>query len=170
MRPDKFFYPDVFVFNGTEYYGQKSAAKNQAFIAITSEESPFDIGDVITQKVGSKERSIEVVDYEISDSLGAAGSEYPFNITLKIKPLDVKTHAQNTTHLTFNGSVTAGGDIQAGSNNSITKHITIQQLQDAIEKSKDPEVKALWQRLLENPTFSSIATALAQGAIGAVSN
>lgn len=167
MRPDNFFYPDTFIFNSTTYHGQRVSAKNQLFIPIETDSCPFDIGDVISQKIGDKERPFEVLDYEVQTSLGSAGPKYPYLSLLKVKALDVKDSPKHiTTNLTFNGAISAGGDFQAGSNNSITKHISIQQLQDAIEKSDDPEVKSLWQKLLENPTFSAIAATLAKSALG----
>lgn len=107
-----------------------------------------------------------MLDYEVQDSLGV-GSNLPFLAILHVSALDVKSKpAGGDTHINFHGSVTAGGDFQAGSVNSISKQITVEQLQEAIEKSGDPEVKSIWQKLLENPTFSAIAASLAQGMIG----
>lgn len=167
MRDIEFFFPDSFVFEGNEYRGQRDAAKGQILVLLSNEDCPFDVGSTLSQNVGTKVRPFEVLDYDVSTSLGVAGIEYPYIATLQVKALDVKSKPSHvTTHLTFNGAINANGDFQAGSNNSITKHITIEQLQDAIENSNDPEIKSLWQKILENPTFASIATTLAKGAIG----
>ncbi|MCZ5512167.1 hypothetical protein O5475_16395 [Escherichia coli] len=114
-----------------------------------------------------RERLFEVLDYEVQISLEVGCPGYSHLAVLIVKALDVKEKPkQITTHLTFNGAINAGGDFQAGNDNSITKNITIQQLHDAIEHCNDPEVKSLWQKLLENPTFASIASILAKSALG----
>ncbi|WP_232097138.1 hypothetical protein [Serratia ureilytica] len=59
-----------------------------------------------------------------------------------------------------------GGDFQAGSINSITKNITIEQLAKAIEESNDPEVKSLWSKLTNNASFAAIAAGVAQSLLG----
>lgn len=167
MRPDPFFFPHEFTFNGSTYYGQKNGEKGHILVTLLDDTCPFDIGDVLVQKQGSKERQFEVLDYDVNESLDVGGGGYPYLAKLRVKALDVKEKpVHGTTNITFNAAVTAGGDFQAGSVNSISKHITIEQLQNAIEESDDPEVKSLWQKLLENPTFSSIAAALAQSALG----
>lgn len=166
MNDVDFLFPDTFFFKDKKYKGQRVTSKNKLSILISSDDCPFDIGDIVVQKVGSKERPFEVLDYDVSTSLGVGGFEYPFLASLSVKALDVKPKPSHvTTHLTFNGAINANGDFQAGSTNSITKHITIEQLQKAIEDSDDPEVKNLWQKLLENPTFAAIASALAQGVL-----
>lgn len=166
MRDEDFFFPDTFFFEGKSYKGQRVTSKNQLSIPLTSDDCPFDIGSIVIQKVGSKERAFEVLDYDVSTSLGIGGDELPYLAALKVRALDVKVKPNHvTTHLTFNGAINAG-EFQAGSNNSITKHISIEQLQEAIENSDDPEVKSLWQKLLENPTFVGIASSLAKGVVG----
>lgn len=167
MNDLDFMFPDSFAFEGSSYRGQRVTSKNQLLILLKSDDCPFDIGDVLHQSVGTKQRPFEVLDYDVSTSMDIAGHEFPFIARLKVKALDVKSSPSHvTTHLTFNGAINAHGDFQAGSNNSITKNITIEQLQDAIENSNDPEVKSLWQKLLENPTFASLASTLAKGVIG----
>jgi len=166
MVSENLFYPNEFTFNGESYRGQRDTKKNQILIPIANETSPFDIGDKLELKQGDKNRFFEVLDYEVQHSL-RVGSKHPFLAVLHVDALDVKTKPSvGNTHINFHGSVTAGGDFQAGSVNSISKEITVEQLQKAIEESNDPEVKGLWQKLLENPTFSSIAASLAQGMIG----
>lgn len=166
MRPDSFFFPDEFSYEGQTFYGQKIGRKNEIHVALIDETCPFDIGGILIQKQGGKERQFEVLDYDVNQSLGVGGAGYPFNALLQVKALDVKEKASPiTTHITFNAAVTAGGDFQAGSINTAIKKISIEQLQDAIERSEDPEVKGLWQKLLENPTFATIAATLAQGAL-----
>lgn len=167
MRPDKFFFPHEFYYNGDVYYGQKDGKKGEILVALLTETCPFDIGDVLVQKQGDKERQFEVLDYDVNESLGIGGVGYPFLASLRVKALDVKDKpVSSTTHINFNAAINAGGDFQAGSINTIEKHISIEQLQEAIEKSNDPEVKSLWQRLLDNPTFATIAATLAKGALG----
>lgn len=167
MRPDKFFFPHEFYYNEEVYFGQKDGKKGVILIALRDETCPFDISDVLVQKQGDKTRQFEVLDYDVNESLEVGGSGYPFLASLQVKALDVKDKpVSTTTHINFNAAVTAGGDFQAGSINTIEKHISIEQLQEAIEKSNDPEVKTLWQKLLDNPTFASIAATLAKGALG----
>ncbi|HCN2827012.1 TPA: hypothetical protein N6R22_003079 [Escherichia coli] len=167
MRPDQFFYPDTFTFNSSTYYGQRDSSKGRLYIPIESDLCPFNIGDIIVQKMVDRERLFEVLDYEVQISLEVGCPGYSYLAVLIVKALDVKEKPkQITTHLTFNGAINAGGDFQAGNDNSITKNITIQQLHDAIEHCNDPEVKSLWQKLLENPTFASIASILAKSALG----
>lgn len=167
MRPDKFFFPHEFYHKGDVYYGQKNGKKGEIYLALQEETCPFDLGDVLVQKQGSKERQFEVLDYDINESVGDGGGKYPFLASVRVKALDVKeSPVSNTTHINFNAAVTASGDFQAGSVNTIEKHISVEQLQEAIDKSNDPEVKSLWQKLLDNPTFASIAATLAKGAIG----
>lgn len=121
---------------------------------------------MFVQKQGGKERHYEILDYDVNESLGIGGDNFPFLASLQVKALDVKEKPHSTTtHINFNGAVTAGGDFQAGSINTIEKHISIEQLQQAIEKSDDPEVKSLWQKLLDNPTFASITATLAKGVL-----
>jgi len=166
MVADNFFFPNEFYFNGAAYRGQRDAKKNQILIPIADQTCPFDIGDNLELKQGSKSRFFEVLDYEVQDSLGV-GSNHPFLAILQVEALDVKAKPNGgDTHINFHGAVTAGGDFQAGSVNTISKQITVEQLQEAIEKSEDPEVRGLWRKLLENPTFSAIAASLAQGMLG----
>lgn len=166
MVSENFFYPNEFTFDGITYRGQRDTKKKQLLIPIKEQTCPFDIGDKIELKQGDKIRLFEVLDYEVQDSLGV-GSNLPFLAILHVNALDVKSKPNGgDTHINFHGSVTAGRDFQAGSVNTISKQITVEQLQEAIEKSDDPEVKGLWQKLLENPTFSNIAASLAQSMIG----
>lgn len=164
MRPDEFFFPHIFDFEGRTFYGSKTAGKNQIVITLLDDTCPFDIGNSIALCQGEKQRQFEILDYDVNESLGVGGGGYPFLATLKVQPLDVKPQPQqNPTSIVFNAPVSAGGDFQAGSVNSITKHITIQQLQKAIEESNDPEVKSLWEKLTNNQAFAAITSALTTG-------
>ncbi|CRX93156.1 TPA: hypothetical protein PXJ30_002167 [Yersinia enterocolitica] len=152
-----FFFPDHFEFDGESYRGQRVAKKNEIIILIASKDCPFDINNVITQKVGNKERLFKVIDWEVQDSLGVGGK--PYLATLSVEALDVpeKKHAASQT-INFNAAVNAG-NLQAGNNNTIYQTITIEQLADAIAASKDPDAQALWQKLLNNNTVAGILSA-----------
>ncbi|HEJ7275642.1 MULTISPECIES: hypothetical protein [Serratia] len=163
MRPDEFFFPNIFNYEDIQYYGVKVPGKNEITITLIDETCPFDIGKSISLQQGAKERHFEILDYDVNQSLDIGGGGYPYLANLKVRPLDVKPAPQpNVTSITFNGAVHAGGDFQAGSVNSITKSITIEQLEKAIEESNDPEVKSLWSKLTNNASFAAIAAGLAQ--------
>jgi len=161
MRPDEFFFPHIFNYEEIQFYGTKVSGKNEIIITLIDDTCPFDIGKSIALQQGAKERYFEILDYDVNQSLDIGGGGYPYLANLKVRPLDVKpTPQSNVTSITFNGAVHAGGDFQAGSINSITKSITIEQLEKTIEESNDPEVKSLWSKLTNNPSFSAIISAL----------
>lgn len=163
---DDFFYPDRFQFNKIIYSGQRMSSKNQLLIPIDSNECPFDIGDIVTQKIGSKERFFEVLDWQLQSSL-EVGTNAPYIAALSVQALDTKKQIQQLQSQTinFHGSVSAT-NLQAGNSNTLSQTITLQQLEDAIEKSGDPEAKKLWRKLLENPTIAGIITTTASVILG----
>lgn len=165
MHDDDFFFPDTFEFNNAIFSGQRMSSANKLLIPLATNESPFDIGDIVTQKVGSKERLFEVLDWQIQSSLNIGGK--PFLVALKVEALDVKKiiPQQTSQTINFHGSVNTT-NLQAGNNNVLTSNITLQQLEAEIEKSGDPEAKKLWQKLLENPTISGIITTTAGAILG----
>ncbi|AKL42410.1 TPA: hypothetical protein I8438_001803 [Serratia marcescens] len=167
MRPDEFFFPHIFTYESQTFYGNKVNSKNEILITLIDETCPFDIGKLITLQQGTKERHFEILDYDVNQSLDIDGGGYPYLASLKVRALDVKPTPQpNVTSITFNGAVHARGDFQAGSINSITKNITIEQLAKAIEESNDPEVKSLWSKLTNNASFAAIAAGVAQSLLG----
>ncbi|MEG0056789.1 MULTISPECIES: hypothetical protein [Bacteria] len=158
MRDD-FFYPDKFEYKGITYKGQRSS--NKLLILIDNEDCPFDIGGVVIQKVGSKERAFKVTEWEVQTSLGIGGK--PFLADLAVISLDAipKENPSGQT-INFHGSVTAE-NLQAGNNNSLTQQISIEQLAKAINESNDPEAKGLLQKLLDNKTVAGILAATVGG-------
>ncbi|CAM3399931.1 MULTISPECIES: hypothetical protein [Yersinia] len=78
-----FFYPDNFEFDGESYRGQRVAKNNAILVLITSRDCPFDINNVITQKIGNKERLFKVIDWEVQDSLGVGGKPYLANLSVE---------------------------------------------------------------------------------------
>ncbi|GDX05718.1 hypothetical protein [Buttiauxella sp. A111] len=162
MDDDDFFYPDSFEFKGISYKGQRS--NNELLILIDTNDCPFDISEVVTQKIGSKERFFEVADWSVQSSEGMGGK--PYLAVLNVRSLDAlpKNNPISQT-FNFNASVTAS-NLQAGNNNSIKQEITIQQLADEIRKSGDAEAKGLLDRLLNNQTVAGILSAVAGACIG----
>ncbi|HIF6607533.1 hypothetical protein [Serratia sp. TKO39] len=158
-------YPDEFLHNGERYAGRQKST-SEISIGMKDDSMPFSTGEVITLVVLDRSRDFEILDYKRAKT-GNVMRGLKSIISLTVRPLDVKEKQQTgTTHITFNGPVTSGGDIQAGSVNSITKHITLEQLHKAIEDSTDPEVKSLWEKLTNNASFVAITSAIGQSLLG----
>lgn len=158
-------YPDDFLHNGARYAGRQKST-SEISIGMNDDSMPFSTGEIITMVVLDRTRDFEIIDYKRART-GNVMRGLKSIISLTVRPLDVKEKQQTgTTHITFNGPVTSGGDFQAGSVNSITKNITLEQLQKAIEESNDPEVKSLWSKLTNNASFAAIAAGVAQSLLG----
>ncbi|MBH1912029.1 hypothetical protein I5M99_18550 [Serratia marcescens] len=158
-------YPDDFVHKGVTYAGRQKSNR-EISIGMSDNSIPFSTGDIISMVILDRSRDFEILDYKRANTSGfMPGLESIISLT--VRPLDVKEKQQTgATHITFNGPVTSGGDIQAGSVNSITKHITLEQLHKAIEDSSDPEVKSLWEKLTNNASFVAITSAIGQSLLG----
>ncbi|EMU6154332.1 TPA: hypothetical protein ROW14_003450 [Yersinia enterocolitica] len=151
------FYPDIFEYNSVMFRGSRVAKKNEISILISTTDCPFDLGGVVTQHIGDKERQFKVMDWDVQKSMGIGGK--PYLAILSVEALGVPEKKQVASQtFTFNAEVNAG-NLQAGNNNTISQTITIEQLADAIATSKDPEAQALWQKLLNNNTVAGILSA-----------
>lgn len=62
---DDMAYPDIFFISGEEFKGSRNTGKNQVDIPFT-DEPQIELGDILIQKIGSRELSLKVVDLSIS--------------------------------------------------------------------------------------------------------
>ncbi len=163
---DEMAYPDVFLFNGTEYKGSRSSSKKEIDLPFT-DEPDINLGDVIIQKVGRREFEFRVLDVAIlRNGTLLVGTAHPHLLTLKIENLsenEHKTHKENPAY--YIGSIT-GTQVQVGNNNSQIANISVQELMEKIASSQDAEAKSLLKRLLENSTVASIVGAGASAIFG----
>lgn len=88
---DDMAYPDIFLISGEEFKGSRNTGKNQVDIPFT-DEPQIELGDILIQKIGSRELSLKVVNLSISkNGTLNAGTTHPHLLTLSVENL-LPTH------------------------------------------------------------------------------
>ena len=166
MNFDELAYPEVITIAGEEYKGQRDMSKGQVLIPYTNEPD-VGIGDVISQKSGKREIYLKVIDLSfLKDGSLNVGTKHPHMLTLKVQNTTAAPHLPKTNNSTFNIGSVSGSNVQVGNGNSLSVHITIQQLVEEIAKSNDPEAKSKLKEFLSNSTVASVIGAGVGGLIG----
>ena len=156
MDFDAMAYPEIVTISGSEYNAQRNVSKGQVLIPYTNEPD-VGIGDIITQKSGSREINLKVLDLAFlkGGSLNV-GTNHPHMLTLTIENLTSAAHKPSSQSSTFNIGAINGEQVQVGNHNTQTVNISIQHLAERIAQSSDPEAKSLLKKLLENSTVGSL--------------
>lgn len=162
MDFDTLAYPDIFVINDIEIKGIRK--KNEIMIPYT-DEPDLGIGDLITQKVGSR-----LVEFRINDcsflpgGTLQIGTKHPHLLTLEVENIEQPNKKQlgDVYHI----ASIHGSQVQVGNNNTQITNITIQELIENVAKTNDKEAKSLLKKMLENPTVASVLGAATAGLIG----
>ena len=166
MDFNKSAYPEKIIISGCEFSGQRNMSKGSLMVPYT-EAPDVGIGDVISQKSGSREISLKVIDLQFQDGGTLnVGTNHPNLLTLKVENITAQPHTANKNQPTINIGSIAGEHIQVGNNNSQVVNINVQQLVESVVKSNDPEAKSLLKSLFENSTVASIVGAGATVLLG----
>ncbi|MFS7239306.1 hypothetical protein AB6849_03140 [Serratia proteamaculans] len=156
---DEMAYPDVFLISGKEFKGSRKTGGNQVDIPFT-DEPHIDLGDILVQKVGSRELNLKVIDLSISkNGTLNVGTDHPHILTLSVANLSADAQKPKNNMNTFNIGSVSGTQVQIGESNSQVTNISIQELVEKIASSNDKEAKSLLMKLLENSTVASIVGA-----------
>lgn len=162
---DEMAYPDLFLINGIELKGTRSAGKNQIEIPFT-DEPEIDLGDVLTQKIGNRELNLKVVDLSISkNGTLNIGTTHPHLLVLTVENLSGNAHMTKKSINTFNIGSVSGEQVQIGENNHLLVNISITELVEKVASSGDPKAKSILRDLLNNSTVASVIGAGASALI-----
>lgn len=163
---DEMAYPDKFLISGTEFKGSRNAKSNQVDIPFTNEPH-IDIGDILYQKIGSREISLKVIDISMSENgTLQVGTHHPHLLTLYVENITSAAHATKKSSSTFNIGSVSGQQVQIGENNHQNVNINITELVEKIAASADPKAKSTLKELLNNDTVASIVGAGVTALIG----
>lgn len=156
---DDMAYPDVFLISGKEFKGSRSAEKNQVLIPFT-DEPQIELGDILTQKIGSRELRLKVIDLSIlKNGTMNSGTTHPHLLTLTIENISSDAHRTPKSMNTFNIGSVSGEQVQIGESNHMLVNISVTELVEKVAKSGDPQAKSVLKQLLENSTVASIVGA-----------
>lgn len=152
-------YPDIFLISGKEFKGSRKTGKNQVDIPFTVDPQ-IELGDILIQKIGSREINLKVVDLSISkNGTLNVGTTHPHLLTLSVENLSSDAHRTTKSMSTFNIGSVNGEQVQIGESNHMLVNITINELVEKVAKSDDPQAKSMLRQLLENSTVASIVGA-----------
>ncbi|RLO39187.1 hypothetical protein [Serratia marcescens] len=156
---DGMAYPDTFLISGSEFKGSRKTGGNQVDIPFT-DEPHINLGDILVQKVGSRELSLKVIDLSISKNGSLnVGTSHPHILTLSVANLSADEQKPKKSMSTYNIGSVHGTQVQIGENNSQVTNISLQELVEKISSSDDSEAKSLLMKLLENNTVAGIVGA-----------
>lgn len=163
---DAMAYPDTFFISGKEFKGSRSNGGNQIDIPF-SDEPEVELGDVVIQKIGSREFSLKVVDLSVVEQ-GTLniGTDHPHLLTLTIENISGDEHRTKKSMSTYNIGAVTGEQVQIGENNQFFVNISISELVKKVANSDDQEAKSKLKQLLENSTVASIVGAGASALLG----
>lgn len=149
-------YQDIFTISGNEYKGRRNIAKNEIMIPYT-DDPDVTIGDEVILKAGKSDIHFKVIDvnFRKRGSLGI-GTKHPNMLTLMVENTTSKPHLANQSSNTYNIGSVSGSNVQVGDGNSLSIHVSIQELTEAIAKSNDPEAKSKLKDFLNNRTVASV--------------
>ncbi|GAA81429.1 hypothetical protein [Pseudoalteromonas sp. BSi20495] len=166
MDFDKLAYPEKFTFAGKEHKGYRNMSKGEVIVPYTDEPN-IGIGDVITQKSGTREIHLKVLDTSFLEkgSLGV-GTLHPHILTLKVENTTSQPHVTKHGDSTFNIGSISGDNVQVGNSNTLSTNVTIHELTEKIAKSDDPEAKSKLKEFLQNSTVGSLIGSGASALIG----
>lgn len=163
---DDMAYPDIFLISGEEFKGSRNTGKNQVDIPFT-DEPKIELGDILIQKIGSRELSLKVVDLSISrNGTLNVGTTHPHLLTLSVENLSSDAHRTAKSMNTFNIGSVSGEQVQIGESNHMLVNISITELVEKVANSGDPQAKSMLKQLLENSTVASIVGAGASALLG----
>lgn len=156
---DDMAYPDIFLISENEFKGSRNTKENQIDIPFT-DEPQIELGDVLTQKIGSRELKFKVVDLSISNN-GTLniGTTHPHLLTLSVENLSSESYTTVKSMNTFHIGSVNGEQIQIGESNHMLVNISITELVEKVAQSGDPQAKSVLKQLLENSTVASIVGA-----------
>ncbi len=166
MNINKMAYPDTFLMDGYEQKGKRDTDKNSLKIPY-SVTPDIGIGDVISQKSGTREIQLKVIDASfLEGGTMNVGTNHPHMLTLKVENMTAQAHTTNNDNSTFNIGSVSGEQVQIGNHNNQITNIHFQQLVEQVAKSGDKEAKSLLKTLLQNSTVASVVGAGATALLG----
>ncbi|MCX2888881.1 hypothetical protein OO258_11605 [Pseudomonas sp. DCB_BI] len=169
MDFDSMAYPDILVIGSGEHKGSRNIANNTLLIPY-SVDLDVGIGDIITQRIGSREIRLKVID--VSFAQGGTmniGTPHPNLAKLKIENLTAIEHLPKEAASVINIGNLNGQQVQVGNNNNQTVNISLQQLVEAVAKSNDEEAKGALRKLFDNGTVASVVGAGLTSLLGMIS-
>lgn len=160
MNLNSMIYPEVFTIGGTDYKGRRNSIENKVLIPYT-EEPHINIGDEITQKLGSGEISLKIIDMSfLPGGTLKRGTKHPHILKLMVENLTANEHKPKpSSQNTFNIGSVSGTQVQIGERNHLIVNISITELVEKVSQSQDPQAKSLLKDLLNNSTVASLVGA-----------
>lgn len=156
-------YPETFIIKSIELKGRRDKGK---IMLPYTEEPDIGIGDVITQKLGSR-----LVEFKVNDCSFLTGgtlnigTSHPNLLTLEVENIEQSTKKQEVSSIYNIASIT-GSQVQVGNNNTQITNITIQELIEKVAKTDDKEAKSLLKKVLDNPTVAAVLGSATAGLMG----
>lgn len=150
-------WPDRVTIDGTVFKARVDAGDGVVSLPCASEPQ-VSVGDVITQTVGRRETSLEVleVDFQPNGSLGI-GTIHRHLLVLTVEPTTSQAHTQQPG---ANAAVTRPGPRQAtpvpAAQAAPPSTLKLAELVERVSRGSDVEAKTTLVALLDNATVSAI--------------
>ncbi len=163
MNIDKLAYPELVSIDGTEYKGRRDMVKGKLLIPYT-EAPDVGIGDVISQRAGTREILLKVLDVSfLEDGSLGVGTKHPHMLTLAVENTTAKPHLSSGSAQTFNIGSLSGSNVQVGNANTLSVQISLQEFVEQVAKSGDDEAKLKLKDILNS---KAVAAVLGAGVTG----
>jgi hypothetical protein len=154
-------WPDRVTIDGMVYKARVDAGDGLVSLPCPSEPQ-VSVGDVITQTVGRRETSLEVleVDFQLNGSLGI-GTVHRHLLVLTVEPTTSQAHTQpprasapvsKSVPRSVPRPVAATSSVQAAPASTLK----LAELVEKVSRSSDVEAKAMLVALLDNPSVTAI--------------
>jgi hypothetical protein len=150
-------WPDRVTIDGMVYKARVDAGDGLVSLPCPSEPQ-VSVGDVITQTVGRRETSLEVleVDFQLNGSLGI-GTVHRHLLVLTVEPTTSQAHTQPPratapVSKSVPRPVAAASSVQAAPASTLK----LAELVEKVSRSSDVEAKAMLVALLDNPSVTAI--------------
>jgi hypothetical protein len=150
-------WPDRVVIDGTEFKARRDSGEGSVNVPYTTEPE-VSVGDVITQKVGRSEVSLEVleVNFQPNGSLGI-GTHHRHLLTLMVEGTTSQAHTGSPAE--------RARPVIAPTRTVAIVYPRLDELVKEVAASKDPGARAAMLALLEN---KQVQTLIGPGAAGLV--
>lgn len=153
-------WPDRVTIDGMVYKARVDAGDGLVSLPCPSEPQ-VSVGDVITQTVGRREASLEVleVDFQLNGSLGI-GTVHRHLLVLTVEPTTSQAHTQPPGASTAKTPPPAArapkASPVASTQAAPASTLKLAELVDRVSRSSDAEAKAMLLALLDNASVSAI--------------
>lgn len=155
-------WPDRVTIDGMVYKARVDAGDGMVSLPCPSEPQ-VSVGDVITQTVGRRESSLEVleVDFQLNGSLGI-GTIHRHLLVLTVEPTTSQAHTQPPGAAVSRAKAPPPATRAPKASPVLSTQaapvstLKLAELVDRVARSSDAEAKALLLSLLDNPSVSAI--------------